>query len=82
MALIGVVGLFLVFLVFAGAMITQLANELNSTKMATVSNRALAGADAGVHAMVEQIQTDLENQPRPLAAQYLFLSGTRRVTCG
>ncbi len=66
LALIGVVGLLLVFLVFAGAMITQLANELNSTKMATVSNRALAGADAGVHAMVEQIQTDLDlRQPLP-----------------
>jgi hypothetical protein len=58
-ALIGVVGFLLVFLVFAGALVTQLANETNSTKMSAVSNRALSAADAGVQAMVEQIQTAL-----------------------
>ncbi len=65
LALIGVVGLLLVFLVFAGALLTQLANEINSVKSSGVSNEALSAADAGVHAMVEQIQTDLANNVPP-----------------
>ncbi len=72
-ALIGVVGLLLVFLVFAGALMTQLANEMNSTKMSAVSNRALSAADAGVHAMVEQIQTNLAlNQALPKVVTYAY----------
>jgi hypothetical protein len=72
-ALIGVVGFLLVFLVFAGALVTQLANETNSTKMAAVSNRALSAADAGVQAMVEQIQSSLaQNLAVPAQVQYSY----------
>ncbi|GEM_PF-1008260 len=75
-ALIGVIGLLLVFLIFAGAMLDQLAIEMNSTKMSAVSNRALAAADAGVRDTVEQIQTDLAlnqglpNQAHPVTYTY------------
>ena len=72
-ALIGVVGLLLVFLIFAGAMLDQLAYELNSTKMSAVSNRSLAAADAGIRAMTEQIQTNLAlnaGLPTPMAYSY------------
>lgn len=72
-ALIGVVGLLLVFLIFAGAMLDQLAIELNSTKMSAVSNRALTAADAGVRAMVEQIQTNLaHNAGLPQTQNYAY----------
>lgn len=66
LALIGVVGIMLVLLVFAGGLVAQLAMEVNSVKHEAVSNRALAAADAGVHAMVEQIQYDAaHNLPPP-----------------
>lgn len=72
-ALIGVVGLLLVFLIFAGAMLDQLAYELNSTKMSTVSNRALAAADAGVRDMTEQIQFNLaHNAGLPATQNYSY----------
>jgi hypothetical protein len=65
LALIGVIGLLLVVLVFAGGLIVQLAAEVNSVKQESVSNRALAAADAGVHAMVEQIQKNVANNLPP-----------------
>jgi hypothetical protein len=65
-ALISVIGLMLVLLVFAGGMVAQLASEVNNVRYETISNRALAAADAGVHSMVEQIQTDTAlNLPPP-----------------
>jgi hypothetical protein len=66
LALLGVVGIMLVLLVFAGGMVAQLAFEVNSVRHETISNRALVAADAGVHAMVEQIQYDAaHNLPPP-----------------
>jgi hypothetical protein len=66
LALIGVVGLLLVFLIFAGAMMDQLALEMNSVRTSAASNLALQAADAGVHAMVGEIQSDLAaNLPVP-----------------
>lgn len=59
LALIGVIGLLLVFLVFVGAMMAQLIMEGNSVRISAASNRALNAADAGVHAMAEQIQTSV-----------------------
>jgi hypothetical protein len=72
-ALIGVIGLLLVFLIFAGAMLDQLAYELNSVKMGAVSNRALAAADAGVRDMVAQLQWNLaHNAGLPATQNYSY----------
>ncbi len=68
-ALISVIGMLLVLLVFTGAMLDQLALEANSVRSEAASNLALTAAGAGVHAMVEQIQTDLAlNLPSPKGA--------------
>jgi hypothetical protein len=59
LALLCVLGFVLVFLVLVGALTTQVAMESNSMRISVISNQALSAADAGVHAMVEQIQTAL-----------------------
>jgi len=65
-ALLSVIGILLVLLVFAGGLIAQLDMETHSVRIEAMSNRALNAADAGVHAMVEQIQTNLAlNLPPP-----------------
>lgn len=55
-ALLAVIALLIIFLIFAGAVVTQLAQEVNSAHNAGVSNRALSAADAGVHQMIVSIE--------------------------
>ena len=72
-ALIGVIGLLLVLLVFAGGMVAQLSMEVNSVKTEAYSNRALSVADAGVHDMAEQIQQSIaKNLPPPASVSYSY----------
>lgn len=58
-ALLAVIALLVVFLIFVGAVMTQLAQEVNSSKTHGVSMKALAAADAGVRAMVVVIEENI-----------------------
>jgi len=51
-ALLSIIALLLIFVIFAGAVVVQMAQEINSVHNDGVSNRALVAADAGVRATI------------------------------
>ncbi len=55
-ALLSVIVLLLVFVIFAGAVVVQMSQEVNSVHNDGVSNRALVAADAGVKATIVGIE--------------------------
>lgn len=72
-ALLSVIALLIIFLIFAGAVVTQMAQAVNSAKSSGVSNRALTAADAGVHGMVVAIEENIaKGQPDPVPTTYAY----------
>ena|SRR5579872_169850 len=72
-ALLAVIALLIVFLIFAGAVVTQLAQEVNSAHNSGVSNRALSAADAGIRDMVVAIEEAAgkgQIDPGPITYKY------------
>ncbi len=55
-ALLSMIALLLIFVIFAGAVVVQMAQEVNSVHNDGVSNRALVAADGGVRAMIIAIE--------------------------
>ncbi len=55
-ALLSMIVMFLIFLAFAGVVIVEISQEVNSVHNDGVSNRALVAADAGVRAMIVAIE--------------------------
>lgn len=72
-ALLSVIALLIIFLIFAGAVMTQLAQEINSSKTNGVSVKALSAADAGIHAMVLAIEENISlGKPDPTPFTYAY----------
>lgn len=82
-ALLAIIALLLVFLIFAGAVVVQLRNELNSVHSDGISNRALTAADAGVRGMIVAIEEAIGNgfpDPGPITYNYPEASGPSTVS--
>lgn len=72
-ALLSVIALLLVFVIFAGAVVVQMSQEVNSVHNDGVSNRALVAADAGVRGMMVAIEESLSKAgPLPGPQNYTY----------
>ena len=70
--MLSMVVLFLIFVIFAGAVVVQMSQEVNSVHNDGVSNRALVAADAGVRAMIVQIEEAVGKGAKPSTISYTY----------
>jgi len=72
-ALLSVIVLLLVFVIFAGAVVVEMAQEINSVHADGVSNRAVVAADAGAHAVIVGIEESISTGgPLPGVVSYTY----------
>jgi hypothetical protein len=72
-ALLSIIALLLIFVIFAGGVVVQMAQEVNSVHNDGVSNRALVAADAGVRAAIVAIEESIsKGGPLPGAVTFAY----------
>jgi hypothetical protein len=72
-AILSVIALLLVFVIFAGLAVVEIAQEISFVHQDGVSNRALVAADAGVRGMIVAIEENLsQGNPVPGAVSYVY----------